>query len=167
MLALKEALLTNSSLHTLGLANAHLGEEGGVTLAEVIEGNRSLQRLDLRRNTLGIAGLMAIHISMKANSALLEVALDGIVADASDNDAEMQSHFMSDIKVRRLTSIERAPRAHAPATASLHPPRARLSARAPTSRPPAAPPTHARHASVCACRRRAHAMRRPPTPTSP
>ena len=41
VLALKEALLTNSSLHTLGLANAHLGEEGGVTLAEVIEGNRS------------------------------------------------------------------------------------------------------------------------------
>ena len=35
VLALKEALLANTSLHTLGLANAHLGEEGGVTMAEV------------------------------------------------------------------------------------------------------------------------------------
>ena len=40
---------------------------------QVLEGNTSLQRLDLRRNTLGVAGLMAIHIAMKTNTAMLEV----------------------------------------------------------------------------------------------
>ena len=44
-----------------------MGEEGGVAMAEVIEGNKKLQRLDLRRNDLGIAGLMAIRLSMKTN----------------------------------------------------------------------------------------------------
>ena len=38
VLDLKTALLTNSSVHTLGLANAHLGEAGGVSLADVVEG---------------------------------------------------------------------------------------------------------------------------------
>ena len=44
LLALKDGLLANMSLHTLGLANASLGEEGGVAMAEVIEGNSALQR---------------------------------------------------------------------------------------------------------------------------
>lgn len=44
-----------------------MGDEGGVAMAEIIEGNKKLQRLDLRRNDLGIAGLMAIRLSMKTN----------------------------------------------------------------------------------------------------
>ena len=58
-------------------------QEGGVTLAEVIEGNGSLQRIDLRRNALGIAGLMALTLAMKSNSSLLELAMDGVTSDGA------------------------------------------------------------------------------------
>jgi len=96
-LVLKEALCANrsSALHTLGLADTRLDEAGGVAMAEVLEGNVALQRLDLRRNTIGVAGLMAIHIAMKANTAMLEIALDGV---ADGPDAQLQAHFTSDIK---------------------------------------------------------------------
>lgn len=54
--ALRGALGRNQTLHTLGLADARLGEEGGIEIAGVVEGNAQLQRLDLRRNALQVVG---------------------------------------------------------------------------------------------------------------
>ena len=65
-----------AALHTLGLADTALGEEGGIAIAEALEGNGRLQRVDLRRNRLGLAGLMALQLSMKTNEAVREMALD-------------------------------------------------------------------------------------------
>ena len=119
VLVLKAALLKNTTLHTVGLANSSLGEEGGVAMAELLEGNGSLQRLDLRRNSLGIAGLMAIHLAMKANAALLEVALDGVPESAAATaDAELQAQFQADIKAACMRNATAVGRPH-----PLHPPR--------------------------------------------
>ena len=62
-----------AALHTLGLADTALGEEGGIAIAEALEGNGRLQRVDLRRNRLGLAGLMALQLSMKTNEAVREI----------------------------------------------------------------------------------------------
>ena len=72
---LKTALCANTTLHTVCLASCRMGEEGGVAMAEVIDGNAQLQRLDLRRNDLGVAGLMAIRLSMKTNQVALLMLL--------------------------------------------------------------------------------------------
>ena len=69
--ALKAALVQQAAaVHTLGLADTALGEEGGIAIAEALEGNGRLQRVDLRRNRLGLAGLMALHLSMRTNEAV-------------------------------------------------------------------------------------------------
>ena len=148
VLDLKTALLTNSSVHTLGLANAHLGEAGGVTLAEVVEGNKSLQRLDLRRNILGIAGLMAINIALKSNSALLEIALDSAESEsatARPEDAEMESHFMAEIRQATSKNAQALGESEAPAAlgdgiASMTSAMERLSAYVPPPKPPSPEP---------------------------
>lgn len=118
VLELKDALCSNTTLHTLGLANASLCEEGGVAMAEVVEGNGTIMRLDLRRNTLGLAGLMAIHLAIKTNSTLLEVALDAAAVSTSDlPDAEFISTFQSDIKAsceRNASQSRRVVPAHLP-----------------------------------------------------
>ena len=62
--ALKNVLVRQAApLHTLGVADTALGEEGGIAIAEALEGNGRLQRVDLRRNRLGLAGLMALQLS--------------------------------------------------------------------------------------------------------
>ena len=72
--ALKAVLVRQAApLHTLGLADTALGEEGGIAIAEALEGNVRLQRVDLRRNRLGLAGLMALQLSMKTNEAVREM----------------------------------------------------------------------------------------------
>ena len=75
--ALKNVLVRQAApLHTLGVADTALGEEGGIAIAEALEGNGRLQRVDLRRNRLGLAGLMALQLSMRTNEAVREMALD-------------------------------------------------------------------------------------------
>ena len=75
--ALKNVLVRQAApLHTLGVADTALGEEGGIAIAEALEGNGRLQRVDLRRNRLGLAGLMALQLSMRNNEAVREMALD-------------------------------------------------------------------------------------------
>ena len=72
--ALKNVLVRQAApLHTLGVADTALGEEGGIAIAEALEGNGRLQRVDLRRNRLGLAGLMALQLSMKTNEAVREI----------------------------------------------------------------------------------------------
>ena len=94
--ALKAALVRQAApLHTLGLADTALGEEGGIAIAEALEGNGRLQRVDLRRNRLGLAGLMALHLSMKTNEAVRELALDTVETNA-DN-CEVQQQFQAEI----------------------------------------------------------------------
>ena len=75
--ALKAALVQKAAaLHTLGLADTALGEEGGIAIAEALEGNGRLQRVDLRRNRLGLAGLMALQLSMKTNEAVRRIDVE-------------------------------------------------------------------------------------------
>ena len=73
MLPRSQALHHTASLHTLGLGDAQLGEGGGIAVAEVLDCCASLRRLDLRKNELGVAGLMAIVMAMKSNGTLVEV----------------------------------------------------------------------------------------------
>jgi len=94
---LKGALCANTTLHTVCLASCRMGEEGGVAMAEVIEGNAKLQRLDLRRNDLGVAGLMAIRLSMKTNKAMQEVAVEAPADALPDANAELQAQFLAEI----------------------------------------------------------------------
>ncbi len=72
---LKTALPQNRSLTTLGLASTEIGNEGAVALAEALEGNRTMLHIDLRRNGITMAGIMALHLSMKHNNTLCTLAL--------------------------------------------------------------------------------------------
>jgi hypothetical protein len=94
--ALKNVLVRQAApLHTLGLADTALGEEGGIAIAEALEGNGWLQRVDLRRNRLGLAGLMALQLSMRTNEAVREMALDAV--EPSADNREVQVQFQAEI----------------------------------------------------------------------
>jgi len=96
--ALREALVRNRTLHTLGLANSRLGDAGGIELAGIVEGNAYLQRLDLRRNSLQVAGLIAIHLAMKTNHVLQEVAIDVSSSRLAEEEKLLQESFVQEIK---------------------------------------------------------------------
>ena len=51
--------------------------------------------MDLRRNMIGVAGLMALNLSMKMNSSLVDVALDKeLEAEQADAAGEMELYEM-------------------------------------------------------------------------
>ncbi|XP_061118563.1 protein phosphatase 1 regulatory subunit 37 [Conger conger] len=73
---LKESLIANRSILRLGLVHTRVGCEGAVTLAEFIAESRRIQRLDMRRNPVRTAGLMALWLALKINQSLIRLDLD-------------------------------------------------------------------------------------------
>ena len=59
--ALKSSLVNNETLQNLFLWNVDLRDDGAVVLAELLAENRALRRLELRQNSIGMAGLLAIR----------------------------------------------------------------------------------------------------------
>ncbi|KAF9911772.1 hypothetical protein EC991_002500 [Linnemannia zychae] len=74
---LEEALKTDSTLTTLGLAGSSIGDNGAKTLAEVLKTNLTLTTLDLMNNSIGYGGAQALSEALKTNSTLTTLILDG------------------------------------------------------------------------------------------
>ncbi|XP_045525391.1 uncharacterized protein LOC123714842 [Pieris brassicae] len=64
------------ALVSLGLQAARLSLDAAKCIAELIQSNSKLQRLDLRDNRLGVAGLQAICNAVKDNQTLTQIDLD-------------------------------------------------------------------------------------------
>ena len=78
-MALSDALLNNSILHTLGLGNNSIHASGAEALARMLESNSSLQRLMLQnhemhdanhRNQIGAKGTNALAKMLENNKTL-------------------------------------------------------------------------------------------------
>nr|XP_015205595.1 PREDICTED: protein phosphatase 1 regulatory subunit 37-like isoform X2 [Lepisosteus oculatus] len=73
---LKEGLIANRSLLQLGLAYTGITCEGAVATAEFIVESLRIQRLDVRKNLIRAAGLMALSLALRINHSLIRVDLD-------------------------------------------------------------------------------------------
>jgi len=58
------------------MQSTHLTCEGAIALAEIIEDNPVIQRIDLRDNNILVAGLLALALSMKNNNSVTQLDLD-------------------------------------------------------------------------------------------
>eukprot|EP01090_Pellita_catalonica_P007477 TRINITY_DN18063_c0_g1_i1.p1 TRINITY_DN18063_c0_g1~~TRINITY_DN18063_c0_g1_i1.p1 ORF type:complete len:404 (-),score=62.60 TRINITY_DN18063_c0_g1_i1:452-1663(-) len=81
-------ILKSKFLASIGLASCGIGSEAAIALAEALEGNSNLTRMDLRNNNMGIAGLMALSAALKLNNALQFVAYDLQPSDTEENSLE-------------------------------------------------------------------------------
>lgn len=79
----KSSIKCNKSLTSLGLQATQLTCEGLKILCEALQfgGNSTLQRIDLRNNTLSVIGLSALNEALKTNKNIIRVDLD----DSSKN----------------------------------------------------------------------------------
>ncbi|KAG5679345.1 hypothetical protein PVAND_008917 [Polypedilum vanderplanki] len=75
---IKAALKSNESIMSLGLQATNLSCDGLKILAELLQfgGNSTLQRIDLRNNSLSVAGLSALSEALKSNKSLIRIDLD-------------------------------------------------------------------------------------------
>ncbi|KAI9284031.1 hypothetical protein BC943DRAFT_326878 [Umbelopsis sp. AD052] len=90
--ALKLALFMNRSLTDISMAKCNLHSEDAIAIAECLPENNVLSRLDLSGNpAIGIAGLLALSVSVKMSTALtfLDIAIPL-------NDPDM-AHLQNDI----------------------------------------------------------------------
>eukprot|EP00056_Hartaetosiga_gracilis_P007856 m.112933 g.112933 ORF g.112933 m.112933 type:complete len:723 (-) comp12793_c0_seq3:1631-3799(-) len=76
ILSLKQVLCGNTTLRNLFLWNVDMRDEGAVLLAEILAENKSLQRLEIRQNSIGIAGLMAFKHTVALNSKIFKLLID-------------------------------------------------------------------------------------------
>ncbi|XP_026748094.1 putative leucine-rich repeat-containing protein DDB_G0290503 isoform X2 [Trichoplusia ni] len=97
------AVPRGAPLVSLGLQAARLGPDAAPALADLVRAHGRLQRLDLRENRLGAAGLQAILTALKENNTLTQIDLDEPPDSSSllaeDNEAAL---------VRRVTREIRA-----------------------------------------------------------
>ncbi|KAJ3186465.1 hypothetical protein HDU85_007284 [Gaertneriomyces sp. JEL0708] len=71
--SLKDALGHNGSLTDLCLSKINLTSEATIALAEALPLNKSLRRLDMRYNPIALAGVMALAVSMRMNSSIVQL----------------------------------------------------------------------------------------------
>jgi protein phosphatase 1 regulatory subunit 37 len=65
--SLRTAFTLNTALKRLFLSDTQLTSLGAIALAEFLPESASLLHLDLTRNELGLAGMMALSGGLKAN----------------------------------------------------------------------------------------------------
>ncbi|RVE54903.1 hypothetical protein evm_000270 [Chilo suppressalis] len=70
------ALCSGPGLISVGLQAARLTSESAPALRALLAAHPALQRIDLRDNRLGVAGLQAILAALKENTTLMQVDLD-------------------------------------------------------------------------------------------
>uniref|UniRef100_A0A0N4ZLS1 Leucine-rich repeat-containing protein n=1 Tax=Parastrongyloides trichosuri TaxID=131310 RepID=A0A0N4ZLS1_PARTI len=93
---LKPALQNPScSIKRLGLQDTNLDNQSVILLAECLTVNKNLMRLDIRNNPkLGLAGFIALHKAMKANSTLTVLNIDKCCSEASSEKVQgLQNTF--------------------------------------------------------------------------
>lgn len=75
---IKDSLMRNTTLTTLGLQSAHLSANGIETLASILTfgGNSTLQRLDIRDNKLEVESLSKIAEVLKSNTTITQIDID-------------------------------------------------------------------------------------------
>ncbi|XP_017464973.1 PREDICTED: serine-rich adhesin for platelets isoform X2 [Rhagoletis zephyria] len=75
---IKDSLIRNTTLTTLGLQSAHLSANGIETLASILTfgGNSTLQRLDIRDNKLEVESLTKIAEVLKSNTTITQIDID-------------------------------------------------------------------------------------------
>uniref|UniRef100_A0A034V9K0 Protein phosphatase 1 regulatory subunit 37 n=1 Tax=Bactrocera dorsalis TaxID=27457 RepID=A0A034V9K0_BACDO len=75
---IKDSLMRNTTLTTLGLQSAHLSANGIETLASILTfgGNSTLQRLDIRDNKLEVESLTKIAEVLKSNTTITQIDID-------------------------------------------------------------------------------------------
>ncbi|KAL2098533.1 hypothetical protein ACEWY4_005013 [Coilia grayii] len=73
---LKESLMRNRSILSLGLADTHITCEGAVALAEFIAESPQIRHVDARRNAILCGGLMAVSLALRINVSLVALDLD-------------------------------------------------------------------------------------------
>ncbi|CAD6997106.1 unnamed protein product [Ceratitis capitata] len=75
---IKDGLMRNTTLTTLGLQSAHLSANGIETLASILTfgGNSTLQRLDIRDNKLEVESLTKIAEVLKSNTTVTQIDID-------------------------------------------------------------------------------------------
>ena len=74
--ALGHALAEAKSIRTLGLASTNCGNEGASAIASALKtASCPLYHLDVRRNEIGVVGIMALEVAMQANGRLRTLAL--------------------------------------------------------------------------------------------
>ncbi|KAF9177643.1 hypothetical protein BGZ51_008505 [Haplosporangium sp. Z 767] len=72
---LAETLKTNSILTTLNLKDNSIGDDGALALSEVLKINSTLTTLDLRGNSIGNNGARALSEALMTNSTLITLDL--------------------------------------------------------------------------------------------
>lgn len=110
------------SLQSLGLQAARLGAEAAVSIAYLLKHCMHLQRLDLRDNKLGEAGLEIILAALKQNTTLTQIDLD----DAAESTTLTVDGNESAERVRLTREIRALCRKNEP-TASEHRPHRKIS----------------------------------------
>lgn len=75
---IKESLIKNQTLTTLGLQSAHLSAKGIETLASILTfgGNSKLQRIDIRDNKLEVESLNIIAEVLKSNKTITQIDIN-------------------------------------------------------------------------------------------
>ncbi|CAO3641358.1 unnamed protein product [Cunninghamella blakesleeana] len=103
--ALKTALLRNDTLQELKLVNTDLDATATITLAEVLPMNTTLNRLDLSENpSISLAGILALSISIKMNSAL--TFLDISIPNNDREMADLQNDIAAVCTTNMIQRIE-------------------------------------------------------------
>lgn len=72
----KDSLKKNTCLLQLGMQSTGLMISGIIALAEVIDVNKVLQRIDLRDNNIQLTGLTYLSLAMKKNTTVTQIDLD-------------------------------------------------------------------------------------------
>ncbi|TDG45951.1 hypothetical protein AWZ03_007671 [Drosophila navojoa] len=75
---IKDSLIKNTTLTTLGLQSAHLSAKGIETLASILTfgGNSKLQRIDIRDNKLEVESLNIIAEVLKSNKTITQIDIN-------------------------------------------------------------------------------------------
>ena len=76
LIAIAEALKTNSILTTLGLGYNNIGDKGVIGIAEVLKINTTLIKLHLGNNKVSNKGIIALAKALKTNTTLKELYLE-------------------------------------------------------------------------------------------
>lgn len=83
---LAQALAPNTTCMSMDLNRKGLNDEDGVNLAEMLEYNQFLQKLELEGNILGVTAAAAIGDALKKNNSLHSLNLESNNLTASGND---------------------------------------------------------------------------------
>uniref|UniRef100_A0AC35UIG3 Uncharacterized protein n=1 Tax=Rhabditophanes sp. KR3021 TaxID=114890 RepID=A0AC35UIG3_9BILA len=98
IIALKEVVKHGKcSLKRLGLQDTKLDDQSAILLAECLEDNKKIMRVDLRNNPkIGLAGLIALRLALMTNTSVTVLNLDKGCSKAPETNKkvqELQSQF--------------------------------------------------------------------------